>query len=148
MGLAGHLILIFSVGITISVTVSLSNCLIQSESPCNPVASALPCSGLLELCCILHCLFYLPRLSWRTFSMLAILSSIRLYLSPPSSFIFSMVEVIPRIWRSNEFVIECGNVSIFRPWFFEYLSICSSVLFDNFSIWSSDLFCRVDDFPP
>ena len=49
--------------------------------------------------------------------MLAIISSIRVYLSSPSSFILSMTEFTPRIRRPTELVIVCRKKQSSHPFF-------------------------------
>ena len=127
MGLAGHFILTFSVDIPITSIVSPGICSTSCsvESPLNPLLRLYHSSGLLELCCTPYFLFYLSLLSWKTFDMLVILSSIRLYLSSPSSCIFPMVVFMPCICRPNDFVIVL-------TYFFHLLDRCFRFAFHLF----------------
>ena len=150
MGLAGHFILTFSVDIPITSIVSPGICSTSCsvESPLNPLLRLYHSSGLLELCCAPYFLFYLSLLSWKTFDMFVILSSIRLYLSSPSSCIFPMVVFMPCICRPNDFVIVLTYFSIFSSVLFDLLSICSSVILESFPSlpeYSASSLSRDDD---
>ena len=137
IGFARHSIFAFSIGIPISVVVSLSSCRLQIQMYHREILLLQLCLDSVrhELCWVRHfCFHFLHPLRRFSFSIVAIISRICMYPSSPSSFIFAMVVFIPGSWVPTVSVIVCRTFHLF-------IKLCQSficILRVNFH-FSSDL---------